>query len=158
MPSNASTAVNNVHNLDEKLIKRSLFARILHATIFETIAVILTAFFLVFIQGKSLASMGILSIIISLIAAAWNGVFNFGFDKLQKKYKFSRTTSIRFLHAFLFELGLLIFTLPCIAIYLNVSLWYAFVLDIGLLLFFLPYSIIFNYVYDKIYFKIIKNS
>ncbi|WP_210276134.1 PACE efflux transporter [Bartonella sp. HY038] len=139
------------HNHDDRLIKRGLFARILHATIFEVIAIILTALFLVVIEGKSLVSMGVLSIIISLIATAWNGIFNFAFDQLQKKYRFSRSKLVRFLHALGFEGGLLIFTLPCIAFYLNISLWYAFVLDIGLLLFFLPYSIIFNYIYDKIY-------
>ena len=158
MQQQGASEVTKNHNLDEKLIKRGLFARIIHATIFEIIAIVLTAFFLVFIQGKSLVSMGILSILISLIATAWNGVFNFGFDQLQKKYEFSRTKSIRFLHALGFEGGLLIFTIPCVAIYLNVSLWYAFVLDIGLLLFFLPYSMVYNYIYDKIYLYITARS
>ncbi|WP_410004230.1 PACE efflux transporter [Bartonella sp. HY328] len=150
MQQYASNEISSHHH-DERLIKRGLFARILHVTIFEIIAIILTSLFLVFIQGKSLISMGVLSIIISLIATAWNGIFNFIFDQLQKKYKFSRTKIVRFWHALCFEGGLIFFTLPCVAFYLNESLWYAFVLDIGLLLFFLPYSMVYNYIYDKIY-------
>lgn len=139
---------------DELLIKRGFKARAFHAILFEVIAIFLTSLILVFIMQQSFMKMSGLALIISFMATCWNGIFNFLFDQLQKKLKFHRTTLIRFAHASLFELGLLVFTLPIVAAYLQVSLLNAFLLDIGLLAFFLPYSMLFNAIYDKIYLRI----
>lgn len=136
---------------DDILIQRSFKARLFHAALFELIAILLTALFLILVMKGNILHMSVLSVIISLIATAWNGVFNYLFDRLQKRFDFSRTKSIRILHATGFEGGLIFFTVPVVAFYLNVDLWTAFWLEAGLLLFFLPYSVIFNYVYDRIY-------
>lgn len=136
---------------DKVLIQRSFKARLFHAVLFELIAILLTALFLVLVMKGNILHMGVLSVIISLIATAWNGVFNYLFDRLQKRFDFSRTKSIRILHAAGFEGGLVFFTVPVVAFYLKVDLWTAFWLEAGLLLFFLPYSVIFNYIYDRIY-------
>lgn len=138
---------------EEQLIRRGFAARLFHAIFFEVTAVILTSLFLVFVMHENLWSMGVLSILISLIATAWNGIFNFIFDNLQKRFQFSRTANVRFLHALGFEGGLAILTVPVVALYLGIGLWPAFLLDLGLLLFFFPYSIIFNFIYDKIYIR-----
>ncbi|AQS41602.1 MAG: Chlorhexidine efflux transporter [Candidatus Tokpelaia hoelldobleri] len=136
---------------DELLIRRSFFARAVHAVLFELIAVAMTTIFFVVIMKKSILDMGALSVIISLTATAWNAVYNYLFDRMQKRFGFSRTKNIRILHTLCFEVGLTFATVPIVAYWLDTSFFNAFWLEAALLLFFLPYSIIYNYIYDKIY-------
>lgn len=143
---------------DDILIQRSFKARLFHAVLFELIAILLTALFFTIIMQTNMFNMGILSVIISLIATLWNGIFNYFFDRLQKYFDFSRTRQIRILHALCFEGGLAFFTIPVVALYLHTGLWQAFWLEAGLLLFFLPYSIGFNYIYDRLYVWLVKGQ
>jgi len=136
---------------DEILIKRTLVARFVHACIFEITAIILTAFYFVVIMQQSSFNMALLSIAISLVATLWNGVFNFFFDRLQKRFEFSRTLFIRIAHAFAFEGGLVFLTIPMVSYSLQVDFLTAFMLEAALLVLFLPYSFFFNFIYDKIY-------
>lgn len=136
---------------DELLIHRSFAARALHAVLFELIAVILTTIFFVAIMKKGIVDMGVLSVIISLMATAWNAVYNYLFDRAQKRFGFSRTRNIRILHTLGFEGGLIFATVPVAAYWLDTSFLNAFWLESALLLFFLPYSITYNYIYDQIY-------
>ena len=53
------------------------------------------------------------------------------------------------IHAFGFELGLILIVIPLAAWWLSISLWQAFVLDIGLVLFYLPYAFFYNLAYDR---------
>jgi len=136
---------------DAFLIRRSFVARALHAVVFELIAVAMTTTFFVVIMKKSILDMGTLSVIVSLTATAWNAVYNYLFDRMQKHFGFSRTRNIRVLHTLCFEGGLTFVTVPIVAYWLDSSFLTAFWLEATLLLFFLPYSIIYNYIYDKIY-------
>jgi len=140
-----------MHKGDEILIQRKFAARLIHACIFELTAIVLTSIYFVVIMRESLFDMALLSTAISLTATLWNGVFNFLFDRLQRRFRFSRSPLVRILHAFAFEGGLVLLTVPMVAVTLNVGLLTAFALEAALLLFFLPYSFIFNFIYDKIY-------
>jgi len=136
---------------DEVLIKRKFFSRFVHACIFELTAIVLTAIYFVLIMQHGVFDMAILSVVISLTATLWNGLFNFFFDRLQKRFGFSRTVFVRIAHAFAFEGGLVFLTVPMVAYALTVNFLTAFALEAALLLFFLPYSFVFNFIYDKIY-------
>jgi len=136
---------------DGLLIARGFGARFFHATLFELTAIVLTALYLMVVMGENFFDMGVLAIAISLTATVWNGIFNFIFDRLQKRFQFSRSVLMRILHAFCFEGGLVILTVPMVAWYLEVNFLTAFLLEAALLLFFLPYSFVFNFIYDKIY-------
>jgi len=70
---------------DALLVARGFKARFFHATLFELTAIILTALYLMLVMGSNFFDMGVLAIAISLTATAWNGVFNFIFDRLQKR-------------------------------------------------------------------------
>ena len=101
-------------------------------------------------MGYPLAHMGALTLMISLIAMAWNKVFNAAFDAAQRRLEFSRTLTMRAVHAVLFEVGLILAVVPLAAWWLDIGLWEAFVLDIGIVLFFLPYTFVFNWTYDHV--------
>lgn len=129
---------------------RSPAERLLHATVFEVIALLICAPVLAWAMGTSLAHMGALTLAISLIAMGWNMLFNAAFDRLQQRWGFQRTLAVRVAHAVSFELGLIVAVVPLAAWWLEIGLWEALLLDIGVLLFFLPYAIAFNCAWDTL--------
>ena len=131
-------------------LKKSKTERFLHALIFEVIAIAICAPLGAWLLGYSLAHMGILTLMISLLAMAWNMAFNALFDSAQRRWGFTRNFKARAVHAVLFEIGLIMAVVPLAAWWLDISLWAAFVLDIGIVLFFLPYTFVFNWAYDTL--------
>jgi len=127
---------------------RSLKERVVHALAFEGLAIALSAPALAWLLGKSLLHTGALTLAVSTLAMLWNMAFNAAFDRAQQRFGFTRGARVRIVHALLFELGLIVATVPLAAWWLSIGLVQAFVLDIGLLLFFLPYTLGFNWAYD----------
>ncbi len=136
--------------------QRSLKERFFHALGFEVLAIALCAPLGAWLLGHSLAHMGVLTLMISIVAMTWNMAFNALFDRAQQHWGFRRTLAARAVHAVLFEIGLLIAVVPLAAWWLSISLWHAFVLDIGIVLFFLPYTFGFNWTYDYLRHVILK--
>ncbi|HUG57111.1 MAG TPA: multidrug/biocide efflux PACE transporter [Candidimonas sp.] len=137
-------------NQSQHTYNRSLAERMLHATLFEILAIGISAPLAAWLTGESPASMGLLSAVVATMALIWNIIYNWLFDRLQKRMLFERTVLVRIAHACGFEAGLLIAAVPFVAWWLNVTLWYALAVDIGLVLFYLPYTFFYNLGYDKI--------
>ncbi|MDO8372977.1 MAG: multidrug/biocide efflux PACE transporter [Polaromonas sp.] len=131
-------------------LQKSVKERFFHALGFEVLAIALCAPLGAWLLGYSLAHMGLLTLMISLIAMAWNMVFNAVFDRAQRRLGFRRTLAARAVHSVLFEVGLILAVVPLAAWWLDIGLWQAFVLDIGIVLFFLPYTFAFNWTYDQL--------
>ena len=131
-------------------LKKSIKERFLHSLAFEVIAIAICAPLGAWLLGYSLAHIGLLTLMISLVAMTWNMVFNSLFDRAQRRMGFERTLVARGVHAVIFEIGLLLVVVPLAAWWLGIGLWEAFVLDIGIALFFLPYTFIFNWSYDHV--------
>lgn len=141
----------------EHIRKRSPFERTFHAISYEVIGIITSAPIISFISGKPMTESGLLAIIVSIIAMLWNYVFNLIFDKAQNKYNFRKNPFVRVLHGTLFEVGLIILTAPTIAILFDMSLIDAFLLEVGMLIYFFPYTIVYNWIYDKLRMRLIYN-
>ena len=75
-------------------------------------------------------------------------LFNYLFDRAQKRLGIERGLWARVSHALLFEVGLIIVLVPLAAWWLSISLLEALLLDIVMILFFLPYTMAFNWIYD----------
>ena len=131
-------------------LQKSVKERFFHALGFEVLAIAICAPLGAWLLGYSLAHMGLLTLMISLIAMAWNMVFNMAFDGAQRRMGFTRNFSARIVHSVLFEVGLILAVVPLAAWWLDIGLWEAFVLDIGIVLFFLPYTFVFNWTYDHV--------
>lgn len=129
---------------------KSVTERFFHALGFEVMAIALCAPLGAWLLGYSLAHIGLLTLMISLVAMSWNMVFNAVFDRAQRHMGFDRTLVARAAHAVIFEIGLLLAVVPLAAWWLDIGLWEAFVLDIGIALFFLPYTFAFNWTYDHL--------
>lgn len=126
----------------------SALERLFHAVLFEIGAILSTVLLMDFLTNHGASLLATTIILISLIAMAWNMVFNLLFDRYFPGERLTRRLSVRLLHTTLFELGLLLFTIPLVAFMLNVSWWEAFVMDIGMTLVVMGYSLLFNWVYD----------
>jgi len=133
-----------------QVYQRSIKERIVHALLFEILAIGISAPLAAWLTGKSILSMGILTAVIAFMAIVWNMLYNWLFDNLQNRYRFERTVWIRMLHACGFELGLILVAVPFVAWWLDATLLYALITDIGLVLFYLPYAFFFNLGYDKL--------
>jgi uncharacterized membrane protein len=147
--------------------EKTLYERFLHAVLFELVALLLCAPVMSWLLGVSFAHAGLLTLMISLVAMAWNVIFNSIFDRLERRWKAKaaptavvepRRFSVRIVHAVIFEAGLILAVVPMAAWWLNIGLVEAFILDIGLVLFFLPYTLVFNWCYDKIRAGMLKNA
>ncbi|MDV6344918.1 PACE efflux transporter [Nitrosomonas sp. Is37] len=126
--------------------------KIIQAILYEVIAVLLVTPFVVLIFDKSIGMSSLLAIVMSLIAVSWNYIFNSMFEYWEtKQTQKGRSIRRRFLHAIGFEGGLVIFTVPLIAYWLELSLWAALIMDIGLLIFFFFYAIAFHWSFDKLF-------
>jgi uncharacterized membrane protein len=106
-----------------------------------------------FILDRPIELMGALSLMFSVLAMAWNLVFNWGFDLWDRRYRAmaKRGFGIRAVHAVLFEAGLLFAGLFLIAWWLGMSYRDAFLLDISLSAFFVVYAFAYNWGYDMVF-------
>lgn len=129
---------------------RSVKERIFHACTFEFFAIVFTMLIGIFLLNKPIASMGVLSVLISVTALLLNIVFNWLFDRFFPFVNGDRPVKIRMLHAIGFEGTLVLFTVPMIAFFLKVSFVEAFMIEIGFLIFFLFYTYIYNWCYDTV--------
>lgn len=129
---------------------RSVKERVFHACTFEFFAIVFTMLIGIFLLNKPVGSMGILSVLISVIALILNIVFNWLFDRFFPFVNGERSIKVRMLHAIGFEGALVLFTVPMIALFLKVSLLEAFMIEIGFLIFFLFYTYVYNWCYDKV--------
>ena len=99
-----------------------------------------------------------MAVVISLMARVWNFIYNYIFDLVESSldgHRSTRKISMRLLHALLFEVGLLIVTVPLVAYWLEMNLVAALLVDIGFVVFYLVYAFFYNYIFDKIYFTYI---
>ena len=129
--------------------RKSLSERVLHALLFEGLAVLLFSPLVALVSGKSLAHSGALTLMMSFVAVLWNMAFSAGFEALERSRGWRRTLRLRLAHACLFEVGLIVALVPMIAWWMQVDLLQALLLDIGLVLLFLPYTLMFNWLYDS---------
>lgn len=130
--------------------------RVVYVGLYELVAIVLSAILLKLISTADTANSLGIAIAASAIAILWNLAFNYGFERweqyLQQHRKYQgRSLGIRVLHAVGFETGLLIFLVPVLAWWLDVSFIEALILDLGLLAFFLIYTFIFTWVFDRVF-------
>ena len=135
---------------------KSITERIFQAIGFECLAILICTPLLAWIMQKPLLDMGAVTVLIAVLALAWNVLFNGLFDRALKRLSLGHNAWTRVIHALLFEGGLIMMGVPLIAWWLSVSLWQAFLLDIGVLLFFLPYTYVYHWGYDVLREKILQ--
>ncbi|MGG4606345.1 PACE efflux transporter [Paenalcaligenes sp. Me131] len=132
---------------------RSLADRIRHALMFEAIALMLFIPIFTYFLGYSIASMGVVGMVSSIVATLWNFVYNILYDKVMYRLrgKLDKTVKDRVLHAILFEFGLLFLLIPFISWYLNITIIKALIMDLWIVAFYLFFAFFFNLLYDRVF-------
>ncbi|MDQ0315865.1 PACE efflux transporter [Amorphus orientalis] len=132
---------------------RSVADRIRHTLSFEIIGLALVTPLGTLVIDKPLVDIGAVALGSSVVATAWNYIYNLGFDTalLRLRGDPRKTVPLRVVHALLFEAGLLLILLPLIAWYLGISLWQALVMDLFFVAFYIVYAFIFNWLYDLVF-------
>lgn len=121
--------------------------RIVYVVLFEVVALIGSNAALLAL-GFSLTSGIGLSLSSSLIATTWNFVYNSGFERAERHYGFSRTFPVRTAHMAGFEFGIMIFCVPVMAFWLDISLVAAFMTNLIFMASFAVYVLVFGYIFD----------
>jgi len=131
---------------------RTTLDRIRHAILFELVGLIFLIGGGTILTGFDAHSLGVIGVVSSLIATAWNYVFNLIFDRAMLRLRGSvlKTHPIRAMHALLFEGGLLVLLLPFVAWMLGVSLWRAFLFDVSIAVFYVVSGYFYNCAYDRV--------
>ncbi|KVC65073.1 hypothetical protein WI73_22340 [Burkholderia ubonensis] len=133
-----------------KHTNKTMMERLVHALTFELVAIALCAPVGAWLLDMPVTHVGALTVMVSLIAMAWNMTFNTLFDRLERRFGWARNVGLRIVHAVAFELGLVAMVVPLAAWWLGIGLVEALLLDLGIVLFFLPYTFCFNLAYDSL--------
>ncbi|KZM40462.1 membrane protein [Marinomonas sp. SBI22] len=124
--------------------------RIFHALLFEALALILLISLASLLPGQETSAMTGLAIALSVIAMAWNYIYNVIFDRFFPGDRLERSFKLRLGHGLGFEGGMILASFPVIMWVTKMSFWTVFMLDIGAVVFFIIYAIAYNWAYDVI--------
>ncbi len=126
--------------------------KIVYVSLFEVIAIAVTTVGFAWFSGQSTGHAGMVAVVTSVIAVAWNLGYNTAFEKWESRQVVrGRSWRRRVAHALGFEGGLTVILVPLLAWLLKVTLWEALVLDVGLIVFFLIYAFLFNLAFDHVF-------
>ena len=126
--------------------------RVVYVGTYELIAIVLASAGLLLMSDGSLVQSSSLAAATSVVAVVWNVVFNHFFERWEaRRARPGRSLGMRSAHALGFEGGLVLFIVPLIAWWLQVSLAQALAMNLALMLFFLAYTFAFNWGFDAIF-------
>ncbi|QIM15210.1 PACE efflux transporter [Leucobacter insecticola] len=130
--------------------KRPLARRILFVVGYEGLSVLFTVVVLSALLGHGGGTSTLTAILVSTVATGWNYIWNTAFEALERKRGASgRGAGSRAMHAIGYEGGVLLFTIPLVAIMLGVNLLEAFAIEGGLLVFFLVFTVVYTWIFDR---------
>ncbi|CND87970.1 PACE efflux transporter [Yersinia nurmii] len=131
---------------------QGLKRKLVYVTAYEIIGLVISALGLALLSGTSPGNTGPLSVMITTIAVSWNFVYNYIFEFWEsRQVSRTRTVKRRVLHAIGFQLTLVMYLIPLIAWWMNISLREAFYLDLALIVLIPCYTFIFNWLFDRIF-------
>jgi len=126
--------------------------RIVYVSSYEVIGMIISSVGLSILAGDSVEHTGPLSVMITTIAVTWNFIYNVLYEKWEARQSSNiRTVKRRVGHAIGFQLTLVLFLIPLIAWWMDISLIAAFWLDVAFIIIIPIYTFIFNWSFDKLF-------
>ena len=131
---------------------QGLKRRIVYVSSYEVIGMVISSVGLALLAGDSVEHTGPLSVMITTIAVTWNFIYNILYEKWEARQESkSRTVKRRIVHAIGFQITLVIFLIPLIAWWMDISLVAAFWLDVAFIIIIPIYTFIFNWMFDKLF-------
>ncbi len=131
---------------------QGLKRRIVYVSSYEIIGMMISSVGLALLAGDSVEHTGPLSVMITTIAVTWNFIYNILYEKWEARQENkSRTVKRRIAHAIGFQITLVMFLIPLIAWWMDISLVAAFWLDVVFIIIIPIYTFIFNWTFDKLF-------
>ena len=128
--------------------------RVIHAVLFEAIALAIIVPAAALFSGKDASSMLAVGVGLSLYTVVWNYFYNIWFDKQFGADRESRSLTTRIGHTLGFEGGIIFITVPVVAWFLGITLLQSLALEAAFLIFFFFYAVAFNWCYDNVRIKL----
>jgi uncharacterized membrane protein len=126
--------------------------KFVYITLYEVLAIGSASVGLSLMSGEGLGQAGVLAVMASVIAVAWNLGFNTLFERWESRQAVrGRSLRRRVAHAMGFEGGLAAILVPVFAWWLGIGVVEAFLMDVGLMLYFLVYTFAFNWGFDRVF-------
>lgn len=126
--------------------------RIVYVLVFEVLAIALSTAILAGLSHGPVAEAAPVAVAVSIIAVAWNYLFNSLFETVERRLNLAkRTIGLRVIHSGGFELGLFLFTVPLYMLWYQVGFIEAVTMEAVLLAFFLIYTFAFTWAFDQIF-------
>ena len=126
--------------------------KVVQAVSYETLALLFIVPLAHWVFDSGLLLSGAVGVGVSLIAVSWSMAFNSLFERWEaRQANPQRTLRRRVIHALGFEVGLIAFSTPFIAVGLNIPLWQALVSDLVLMAFYLVYAFFFHWGFDRVF-------
>ncbi|KQE90171.1 MULTISPECIES: PACE efflux transporter [Acinetobacter calcoaceticus/baumannii complex] len=126
--------------------------RIVYVSSYEVIGMIISSVGLAILAGDSVEHTGPLSVMITTIAVTWNFIYNILYEKWEaRQSSHIRTVKRRVGHAIGFQFTLVLFLIPLISWWMDISLIEAFWLDVAFIIIIPIYTFIFNWSFDKLF-------
>lgn len=126
--------------------------RIVYVSSYEIIGMVISSVGLAILAGDSVEHTGPLSVMITTIAVTWNFIYNILYEKWEaRQSSHIRTVKRRVGHAIGFQLTLVLFLIPLISWWMDISLVAAFWLDVAFIIIIPIYTFIFNWSFDKLF-------
>ncbi|WP_411577616.1 PACE efflux transporter [Acinetobacter nosocomialis] len=131
---------------------QGLKRRIVYVSSYEIIGMVISSVGLALLAGDSVEHTGPLSVMITTITVTWNFIYNILYEKWEARQENkSRTVKRRIAHAIGFQITLVMFLIPLIAWWMDISLVAAFWLDVAFIIIIPIYTFIFNWTFDKLF-------
>ncbi|WP_240473383.1 PACE efflux transporter [Ferrimonas senticii] len=131
--------------------------RVGHSLLFEVIALLIMIPAGSYLTSMDMSKMTGVAIAMSLIAMTVNYGYNLWFDRVFGEDRLNRSWQMRLGHGIGFEVSLMGLMLPLLMWATGFDFWTVLILDIGIVLFFFIYAIVFNYGYDQVRARLLKD-
>jgi len=141
-------------SIRQTIVIRGGWDRVRYALIFEAILILLFGAALALVTGRDLLDTGGLALSLSLLALVANLGYNYVYDRVDVAFgrvPTERTRTGRIVHAFGFELTLVVLGLPLVMWWLDLGFWHALALDVSAMVFVVIYTYFFTLAYDRVF-------
>lgn len=128
-----------------------ILRRVIYVGGYEALSVLFTVLVLGGMLGHSGGQATLTAVLLSTTATIWNYAWNTLFERAERRFGWTgRGVLVRLGHAFGYEGGVLVFTVPLVAFMLGVTLPEALVIEASLLVFFLVFTYVYSWAFDRI--------
>ncbi|MBC3420185.1 PACE efflux transporter [Pseudomonas wayambapalatensis] len=126
--------------------------KLVYVTFYELIGLCMSTLGLAYLSETPASHTGPLAVMITTIAMLWNLVYNSLFERWESRQaKRGRSVARRVAHAVGFQLTLVLYLIPLIAWWLDMSLVEAFVVDLAFIVLVPVYTFVYNWAFDRIF-------